>query len=226
MFSPSWFERYHWIHYDENRDAAFCFVCVKALENPSLSSKYIFDSTFTTTGFRNWSKALQEKKGFKLHEKSDVHVEVVARYINAPSCEFVAEMHHKNIANEKEVNRPMLLKILSNIRYLAQQALPLRGDWNDETGSEENSNFNQLLLLQSEDDKEILRWIRRARFKYTSPEIQNEMLEVLALRMLSQVAANIRNTEMYTIMADETADISNNEQLVICIINIKKFTTC
>ena len=53
--------------------------------------------------------------------------------------------------------------------------------------------------------------------KYTSPEIQNELLEVMALGMLRQISANIQNATFFTIMADETAHISNKEQLVICI---------
>ena len=50
-------------------------------------------------------------------------------------------------AKEKEENRKMFLKILSSIRYLARQGLPLRGD-----GDEQDGNFLQLLKLKGEDD--------------------------------------------------------------------------
>ena len=40
-------------------------------------------------------------------------------------------------ASEKNKNRKILLSILSNIRYLARQALPLTGEWNTETLFEE-----------------------------------------------------------------------------------------
>ena len=39
----------------------------------------------------------------------------------------------------------------------------------------------------------------------------------MALGLLREISANIRSATFYTIMADETADISNKEQLVICI---------
>ena len=53
-------------------------------------------------------------------------------------------------------NIKILLLILSNIRYLAPQALPLRGgDWNTETQSEKNSNFHQ---LWAEKNPEIIEW--------------------------------------------------------------------
>ena len=53
--------------------------------------------------------------------------------------------------------------------------------------------------------------------KYTSPEIQNELLEAMALGVMRQISANIQNATFCTITADETADVSNREQLVICI---------
>ena len=42
------------------------------------------------------------------------------------------------------------------------------------------------------------------------------MLEAMALGLMRQISANIQNA-FFTIMADETADVSNKEELVICI---------
>ena len=39
----------------------------------------------------------------------------------------------------------------------------------------------------------------------------------MALKLTRDVAANIRLAKFYTIVADETVDVSNTEQLVICI---------
>ena len=110
----------------------------------------------------------------------------------------------------------MLLAILANIRYLARQALPLRGTWNSETGSEESSNFYQFLKLPGQDNPEILDWLIRKDDNYTSPDIQNEILEVIARRMLCEISKNIQNAAFFTVMP-ETADVSNKEQLVVCI---------
>ena len=48
---------------------------------------------------------------------------------------------------KKLERRQCFLKIFSNIRFLARQGLPLRGQ-----GGESDSNFNQLLKLWSEAD--------------------------------------------------------------------------
>ena len=60
---------------------------------------------------------------------------------------------------------------------IAQQALPLRGNCNREYGVEESSNLHQLLLLRAGDDPRISNWLTQ-KTKYTSPEIENEMLQV------------------------------------------------
>ena len=38
----------------------------------------------------------------------------------------------------------------------------------------------------------------------------------MALGLLREIASNIQSVKFHTIMADETADIRNEEQLVIC----------
>ena len=76
---------------------------------------------------------------------------------------------------------------------------------------EENSNFHQLLKLRAQENPEIIEWLQKRDEKYRSPEIQNEMLEAMALGMMRQISANIQNTTFFTIMADETADLSNKE---------------
>ena len=43
------------------------------------------------------------------------------------------------------------------------------------------------------------------------------MIEVMALQILHDIAKNIQSAEIYSILADETADISNVEQLTFCI---------
>ena len=83
--------------------------------------------------------------------------------------------------------------------------------------SEENSNFHQLLNLRVEEPPEIIEWLRKRDEKYTSLEIQNELLEAMALGMMRQISANIQNATFFTIIADETAVVSSKEQLVISI---------
>lgn len=47
--------------------------------------------------------------------------------------------------------------------------------------------------------------------KYTSADIQNELLQVMALSILRKIAANIQNRP-FSVMVDETTDVNTQEQ--------------
>ena len=131
---------------------------------------------------------------------------VVALPRDYRDCAELLSLQH---AKEKANNRQMMLKLLSNICFMARQSLPLRGD-----GEGDNSNYNQLLRLRGTDDARVLDWIKRKSDKYTSPEVQNEMLEILGKTVLRRIVTNIQNALFYAIMVDETTDCSNQEQAV------------
>ena len=96
----------------------------------------------------------------------------------------IGEMLPKQHALEKRSNRMYLLKVLSSLRFLARQGLPLRGD-----GDERDSNFYQLLLLRGEDDSTIQPMLERPQLKYTSPEMQNEFVSIMANIVLHTITA-------------------------------------
>ena len=114
-------------------------------------------------------------------------------------------------------NRNILKKIFALVIFLARQSLPMRGTWSKLAEEEINSNFHQLLLLRSEDDPSLKNWMAKSNEKYTIPEIQNEILQIIALGMLRNIAKKLQAAKFFTIMADESAYISNKEQLVVCI---------
>ena len=214
-FQAAWFARYPWLHYDASKDAAFCFTCAKAYEIGATSASKL-EPTFIMQGFRNWKKAWEKDCGFDKHEKSACHKEAVDRYVMAPSMGNAGEMLSAQYKKERIESRRIFLKILSCVRYLVRQSLPMSGNWSEKSGSEFTAKFNQLLLLRCEGDPEMAKWLERKRFRYTSPLVRNEMLEVLALGIMREITANIQTAGIYTIMADETADISNTEQLAVC----------
>lgn len=98
------------------------------------------------------------------------------------------------------------MNVLPTIWYLARHGLPLhRGDDN------KNSNFYQLVLLRGENAATVL---DRAYLRYTSPDIQIKILTIMVLKVLREILCQLRSS-VYTIMIDETTDISNSEQVVL-----------
>lgn len=82
-----------------------------------------------------------------------------------------------------------------------------------------NSNFIQLFRQnnQNTNNPDIPKWLERKKYTYTSLEIQNECLEIMANKTLRNMAENIKTSGMFSLMANKTADIANTEQLVICL---------
>ena len=196
-FQPAWFDKFSWLHYDVNTDSALCFTCVKALRHKMISSTK-GEASFTEKGYQNWKKALAKGKGFQKHESSECHKEATERFCKIPSTikGDIGEMMLTKHALEKLHSRTILLKILRNICYLARQGLPLRGNWKESECSEADCNFYQLMKLRCDEDPSIFEWLGKKTSKYISPNIQNEILEIMAVWVLWEIALNIQNAHI------------------------------
>ena len=71
--------------------------------------------------------------------------------------------------------------------------------------------------LCSEDDSNLVDWVKQKTGKYTSPEMQNEMVKVMAVHILRKISIHLQSTSFYTVMLDETMDVANVEQVVVCL---------
>ena len=115
------------------------------------------------------------------------------------------------IAVENKENTRYLTKILQNIVFLGMQGLALHGDGDDKSG-----NFYQLRLLRALDAPSLLKWLNRSYDRHMSSTLQNEILKLLALK-LRTIASDIAITGCYSILSDEATNVSNTQQLVVCI---------
>lgn len=166
--------------------------------------------TFVSKGFTNWKDATV---AFQSHQQTKCHKDAVDVVITIPSTtKDVGELLSKEHAKEKEINRRMFVKIVTSIKYLARQGISLRGD-----GDEEDGNFMQLLRLRADDDPDLVAWLQRKQNKYTSHEIQNEILKTMAMSssVLRNIASCLQRSPFLTLMMDESTDVSNTEQVVI-----------
>ena len=158
------------------------------------------EPAFISKGFIYWKEATT---AFKKHQSSDCHKEatealvILPQQIKGDIGEVLSNKHRE----EKALNRKMFLIILQNLSFLARQGLPLRG-------------HEDVSSLRSLDNNEIIEWLTN---KYTSHQIQNECLQIMALNIVREISKNIRNGACYTLMADECTDISNQEQFTICM---------
>ena len=205
-FNPKWFDEFKFLHYREESDSIICHTCVVADNQNLLKTDTKKERRFIDKGFFKWTKALEK---FLVHANSATQkhaIEVLSR----PS--HVDELLSQHAASQKRENSRCLMKILENIVFLGKQGLAFRGDGNDKTG-----NFYQLFLLRAKDDPALLKWIDKNYDRHVTPQAQNEILKLLATKLLRKIATDIRFSGCYSILADEATDVRNTQQLVICI---------
>ena len=208
-FNVCWFDKWEWLHWDEASERAFCFTCVSAFKQKKLRSGAA-DAAFITKGYQNWKDATSS---FRNHESSACHKEAVEKMVTIPATNRdVGECLSTSFALERKCNQACFLKLISSIRFLARQGLALRGDGSGEP----DSNFLQLLKLSAdyEQDGKLNEWMKRKSSRYTSHEIQNEILQVMAMQILRHITSNLQTTK-FTVMVDETSDVSTIEQVVL-----------
>ena len=152
-------------------------------------------------------------KHSEVMRQTECHKESIERVVTlTETTSDIGESLSSSYANEIDQNKNMLLKIFENIRFLARQELPLRGD-----GDESNSNFVQLFKLRSADDSSMLEWLQKRTNKYTSKDIQNEILNVLAAEVLEKISNDLQTAGFFSIMVDELTDSSNQEQVTLVL---------
>ena len=178
-FQTSWCRDHRWITYCIERQKLYCFDCRVAATKQLISSGNTGSkgyAAFILNGFDNWKKA---KQRFKEHELSQLHIEstMKIKLLQQPS---VASQLSRQLTADQAKRREMLLKLLSSIKYLVRQGLPLRGHVKEE------GNLIQLLKCRSEDVQGMDSWLESN--KYLSHEIINEMIKIMALGVLRNIA--------------------------------------
>src|SRR3989338_6380100 len=173
---------------------------------------------FTTTGgFNTWKKATI---AFSKHALSQAHTlstkscsEYETRVSVNQSVNRLISSGHREMVNQ---NRKYLKTIIESIRFLALQKIGLRG--HDESDSSNNrGNFIELLsfIASQNHDFATSSALLPATASYTSADIQNEILELIATNIVQRITSEVHY--IFAISVDETKDISKTEQISLLI---------
>ncbi|KAL4091756.1 hypothetical protein QTP88_026398 [Uroleucon formosanum] len=211
-FRPEWYSSFPWIEYSPSSNSAFCFYCRAFPSNTS-------DPTFVSVGFKQWSKA--SYKSFPQHEKSFGHKEASAKLAGYKSSKKSGSIiskvntHHQQIVAD---NRAYLKCILDSLLYCARQSIAVRGHREDEDSSNKG-NFLELLTLRANDNDIIQRYFieKEKTFRYVSGDYTNTFLEYLANIVIKNIIDNVIAAGIFSIIVDETQDLSRHEQVAIII---------
>ena len=176
------------------------------------------DTVFVSTpGFRNWKKATMKDAGFSVHAKSDRRKCAMIAwrdYQRAVKTDAtLANLLDKEHTKQVQENRAYIKTVGEVLLLTATQNIAQRG--HDESEESNNKgNFREILSTVANHDplvKRRLTSIHNA--KYTSKIIQNEVLGCLAEMVRSEIIEEVKNSEVFSIMADETKDHWKNSAL-------------
>ena len=112
------------------------------------------------------------------------------------------DSHHKK---DVEENRSYLKQIIEIVIWLCKQGLAFRGH--------NRENFLEFFDFQSKYQNESKKYSSKA-INYLSPNIQNEIIEIISQEVLNCILPN--SSSNFAIMIDKTMDISRNEQISVC----------
>ena len=193
----------------------FYFLCRK-----NIKKRGGFD-VFTAQGFDNWKKVNDGKKcGFLVHVGSTP----CSQHNNAVrECQAILNQpnHIENILEEatdreKERNHLRLRTSIAAVKWLTFQSCAFRGR-DERPQSKNRGNFIEMLKLLAEFNPEIASVILENApkyCKYTSPDIQKEILSIFAMKVRKHIREEIGDAK-FSILVDETCDVAKREQMAL-----------
>jgi len=79
-------------------------------------------------------------------------------------------------------------------------------------------NFRAILKYKAKDIDYLKNHLEsESRNKYISPQIQNEIITIRGDLILSKLVKMVNSSQCFSVLADETTDVSVKEQLTLCV---------
>ncbi|KAL1447276.1 hypothetical protein MTO96_028594 [Rhipicephalus appendiculatus] len=217
-FNSNWYRLFPWLEYSAQADAAFCYPC--RMFSTGANEK----SAFVNGGYSNWKKALEKDAGFRKHENSLAHKTCQASWVSYTQMKTRGQSKsvatHLSDAYSREVqeNRLYIARVADILRFTAVQGIAQRG--HDEGATSENKgNFVELLNLFAKYDNIVGKKLKggAANAKYVHHSIQDQILEILSHITLTSIKEEMKSSQCFALIVDETKDLSKTEQLSVVV---------
>lgn len=192
-FQSSWGEKFDWLEYSQQQDAVFCYPCRQFNQLPKS------ETTYVNVGYSNWKHALDDR-GMCRHEKSSSHLSAVLAWNEKQSRDELNTGIQTLITKSTlEKRQYYVSSIIDVIKFLVENELSFRGNWEKEMKEESGKFMNLLKLLMKRDEKlKASELSMPDHVKYTSPDIQNELIEIMAHSVRRTIVADVNKSEHWT----------------------------
>ncbi|CAF1263221.1 unnamed protein product [Adineta ricciae] len=215
-FQSAWYTDRQWLEYSVENNSCFCYYCRHFSWN-----KLAVRDAFSTSGFNNWKKALDNRAGLIKHASSSSHLTATKNYLSykqrEETCSNIVQKLDSGRTIRIRKNRDRLTKICSTLLVLSRQMIGLRGHVENERSSN-RGNFLEILHWAAKTDPIVQSIFEdsTSNATYLSHDIQNELIHIMGNQIREKVSSMV-NGCMYALMADECRDISGHQQLSIVI---------
>jgi hypothetical protein len=128
----------------------------------------------------------------------------------------------QSLKDQISFNRKLIIPVIETIILCGRQGLAIRG--HNDSGPlalnfpiENGGNFRSILRNTLNHNKELFEIRSKANKNahYLSPTTQNEIINCCQLVILNKIVSDINKSQCFSILADETADVSGIEQFSI-----------
>ena len=125
----------------------------------------------------------------------------------------------------RDQNRYYLRTLIELIVFCGRQEIALRG--NDESDDSENKgNFLEIVEIISRHDPQFAKRLHSLPDNaiYMSPAIQNELAHCISRNISDVIAKSVEESGMFSILVDDTKDVSKTEQMSIVLRYVDTYT--
>lgn len=228
------FKSYPWLAYSTSKEGLFCKICVLFKEsNQGGKHKTENLKTLVTTPLKKFSKLLGKDGFLEVHQNNLYHKYALQRADQFKSTILNPEKNILNLVNADRLkkiteNRERLKPIIQSIIFLGKQNIPLRGHRDDGAllandnhyKMNNEGNFRELLRFRVKSGDKILEQhllTTHSKATYISSNVQNQLIDCLKEEIQSEIIKEIKQSRFYSIMFDETTDLSHVSQMSLVL---------
>lgn len=213
IFRVEWYSLYNWLEYSVIKDSAYCFYC-RCFPPTNKNA----ESSFTLIGFKSWQRA---NKSFSNHQNSSSHKEScvkLAGFYSSKKVGTIATVLDTKYKQSVKQNREYITILLENLLFCCRQGIPIRGH-NESIVSSNKGNFIELLHHVAKYNNVLKEYFieKEHNYTYTSASYINNFINIMSNHILKNITVDIKNAKIFSILVDETQDLSCYEQVSIVI---------
>ena len=232
-FQRQWLEEFKWLAYSDALGGAFCKWCI-AFAPKTVTRSVQSPGALVSSPHSNYKKAREyyiKHQSCSYHQLASTLFENFIHTSQNPENDIQNVLARNRLKKIKE-NRKRMHHIITWIEFCGRQELPLRGHRDSgpflHIASEYNEDvFRAALRLRLKCSDKVtldLFWNAPRNASYLSWKVQNDIISIMGSKIQKQIVSDVSKNKFFSILADETSDLSQTEQFSTSVRFVKKYT--